>query len=126
MSLKVLSPTGFCRNRSIIAVLVAVVAVVVLLAELVAAGPVNPSVQRGNVTITQQGNDFVITASDGSEHTFKTGGEFHLLEIEVVYDPDRPTRAEAAQRIDATLDLWDRLYVFGGILLVGAIVFFVA
>ena len=30
------------------------------------AGPVNPSVQRGNVTITQDGNNFIITASDGS------------------------------------------------------------
>ncbi|MCH7547128.1 MAG: filamentous hemagglutinin N-terminal domain-containing protein [Planctomycetes bacterium] len=66
MSLKVLSPAGFRQHRSMLAVIVALAVAVVLLAELVVAGPVNPSVKRGNVTFTQQGNDFIITASDGS------------------------------------------------------------
>ena len=50
------------RHHSISLALVAMAASATFIAAPTEAGPVNPSVQRGNVTITQNGDNFIITA----------------------------------------------------------------
>ncbi|MCH7604093.1 MAG: filamentous hemagglutinin N-terminal domain-containing protein, partial [Planctomycetes bacterium] len=60
------SPFRSVRHHSIFLGLVAMAVLATFVTAPTVAGPVNPSVQRGNVTITQDGNNFIITASDGS------------------------------------------------------------
>ena len=103
MSPKVSSSFGFRQHRSMLALIVATTATAVLLSELVMAGPVNPSVQRGDVTITQDGNNFIITASDGSIINYDAFGILHNESIRFVQPGDTARVLNRITGADPTL-----------------------
>ena len=97
------STIGCSRQHSFVVGLSAMVAMTTFVVALAKAGPVNPSVQRGNVTITQDGNNFVITASDGSIINYDAFGILNNESIQFIQPGDAARVLNRITGADPTL-----------------------